>query len=149
MPGKMVDKMKKLMGFEEEYDMDNESFEEEVEQLGIVATPREVSKNNKIVNIHATTQMKVILYEPSNYEEVPTIVDNLKNRKAVIVNLQSIQDAETAKTIFDFLNGAIYALEGTIQKVSSGIFVLAPNNIDIDANIKRELENKVLFPWQK
>ncbi|KDR94010.1 cell division inhibitor SepF [Peptoclostridium litorale DSM 5388] len=148
MSGKMVDKMKKLMGFEEEYDMENESFEEEVEQLGIVAT-RDIPKNNKIVNIHATTQMKVILYEPSNYEEVPAIVDNLKNRKAVIVNLQSIHDAETAKTIFDFLNGAIYALEGTIQKVSSGIFVLAPNNIDIDANIKRELENKVLFPWQK
>ena len=148
MSGKMVDKMKKLMGFEEEYDMENESFEEEVEQLGIVAT-RDIPKSNKIVNIHATTQMKVILYEPSNYEEVPAIVDNLKNRKAVIVNLQSIHDAETAKTIFDFLNGAIYALEGTIQKVSSGIFVLAPNNIDIDANIKRELENKVLFPWQK
>lgn len=145
MSGKMVEKMKRLMGFEEDFENDVFEEEEEVEQVAAKEMPR----NSKVVNIHATTQMKVMLYEPLSYEEVPGIVDNLKARKAVIVNLESIQDNDIAKTIFDFLNGAVYALEGTIQKVSSGIFILAPTNIDIDANIKKELENKVLFPWQK
>ncbi|MPM44226.1 Cell division protein SepF [bioreactor metagenome] len=47
------------------------------------------------------------------------------------------------------MNGAVYVLDGTIQKVSKAIFILAPNNVDIDASIKKELENsKTLFPWQ-
>ncbi len=106
------------------------------------------SKKNKIVNIHTTTQMKVVIYEPNEFEEAPSIVDNLKNRKPVIINLESL-DQELAKKIFDFLNGAVYALDGNIQKVSKGIFILAPNNVDISGNLREELKNKGLFPWQK
>ena len=46
------------------------------------------------------------------------------------------------------MNGAVYVLDGGIQKVSKGIFILAPNNVDIDSSIKKELESKTLFPWQ-
>ena len=51
-------------------------------------------------------------------------------------------------SIFEFMNGAVYVLDGGIQKVSKGIFILAPNNVDIDSSIKKELESKTLFPWQ-
>mgnify|MGYP002230325338 FL=1 len=47
------------------------------------------------------------------------------------------------------MSGAVYVLDGSIQKVSKAIFILAPNNVDIDANIKKELESKAFFPWQK
>ena len=146
MSGKIIDKVKVFMGFD--VFEDEEVEEEETVEIEDELVPVMNSKRNKVVNIHTTTQMKVVLYEPTNFEEAPNIVDNLKNRKPVIINLENIEP-DLAKKFFDFLNGAIYALDGNIQKVSSGIFILAPNNVDISANIKEELKNKGVFPWQK
>ena len=76
--------------------------------------------------------------------------DHLKQKRTVIVNLEGLsQDVDTRKAIFYFMSGAVYVLDGSIQKVSKAIFILAPNNVDIDANIKKELESKAFFPWQK
>ncbi|SNR91161.1 cell division inhibitor SepF [Anaerovirgula multivorans] len=147
MSGKLMDKVKYFIGldvFEEEEMEEDEALNSQEEMTPVFSN----SKKNKVLNIHTTTQMKVVLYEPSNFDEVPGIVDSLKNRKPVIINLENI-DAELAKKFFDFLNGAIYALDGNIQKVSTGIFILAPNNVDITGNIKEELKNKGVFPWQK
>jgi len=144
--GKIMDKVKYFIGLdvfedeEEEVDDDVQIEQEELYQIS--------NKKNKVVNIHTKSQMKVVIYEPTNFEEAPSIVDNLKSRKPVIINLENI-DQELAKKFFDFLNGAIYALDGNIQKVSAGIFILAPNNVDISGNIKEELKNKGVFPWQK
>ena len=146
MSGKIMDKVKVFMGFdvfEEEDEVEEEILEEDNELVPVMN-----NKRNKVVNIHTTTQMKVVLYEPTNFDEAPNIVDNLKNRKPVIINLENIEP-DLAKKFFDFLNGALYALDGNIQKVSSGIFILAPNNVDISGNIKEELKNKGVFPWQK
>lgn len=145
MSAKLIDKVKLFMGLDvfEEDEIEEEIYEEEDDMVPVLG-----SKRNKVLNIHTTTQMKVVLYEPSNFDEAPSIVDNLKNRKPVIINLENI-DPELARKFFDFLNGAIYALDGNIQKVSSGIFILAPNNVDISGNIKEELKNKGVFPWQK
>lgn len=146
MSAKLIDKMKVFMGFdafEEDEEIEEEVVEPEDELIPMIN-----NKRNKVVNIHTTTQMKVVLYEPSNFEEAPGIVDNLKNRKPVIINLENLE-SDLAKKFFDFLNGALYALDGNIQKISSGIFLLAPNNVDISGNIKEELKNKGVFPWQK
>lgn len=147
MSGKIIDKVKYFIGLdvfeEDEVPEDEITFQHE-EMTPVLGN----NKKNKVLNIHTTTQMKVVIYEPSNFDEAPGIVDNLKNRKPVIINLENI-DLELAKKFFDFLNGAIYALDGNIQKVSAGIFILAPNNVDITGNIKEELKNKGMFPWQK
>ncbi|SDK42100.1 cell division protein SepF [Natronincola ferrireducens] len=147
MAGKIIDKVKYFMGLdvfeEEEIQGDDEQYQQD-DMTPVLNS----NKKNKILNIHTTTQMKVIIYEPSNFDEAPGIVDNLKNRKPVIINLENIEP-DLARKFFDFLNGAIYALDGNIQKVSTGIFILAPNNVDIMGNIKEELKNKGVFPWQK
>ncbi len=145
MSSKLIDKVKIFMGFDafEDDEIEEEFLVEEEDEIPIVS-----GRKNKVVNIHTTTQMKVVLYEPNNFEEAPSIVDDLKNRKPVIINLETV-NPELARKFFDFLNGAIYALDGNIQKVSSGIFILAPNNVDISGNIKEELKNKGVFPWQK
>lgn len=147
MAGKIIDKMKYFMGLDVLEDEEIEVEEEQYEQddMTPVINP---NKKNKILNIHTTTQMKVIIYEPNDFEEAPSIVENLKNRKPVIINLENVEP-ELARKFFDFLNGAIYALDGNIQKVSAGIFILAPNNVDITGNFKEELKNKGVFPWQK
>ncbi len=149
-----ISKIKDWMTDEVEEDMLDEEFEEIEEEIevsedlnnsvGAIAQP----KSNKIVNIHTAGQMKVVIVEPKKYEEVTSIADQLKQRRAVIVNLENLDDAVTRKSIFDFMNGAVYVLDGSIQKVSKAIFILAPNNVDIDANMKKELESKAFFPWQ-
>ncbi|SFI16250.1 cell division inhibitor SepF [Tindallia magadiensis] len=148
MAEKFVDKVKHFMGldvFEEEDDEDvyPEPLYPSQEEIRGESHP----KANKVVNIHTTSQMKVVIFEPSAYDEVQNIVDNLKNRKPVIVNLETLE-SDVARKIFEFLNGAIYALDGSIQKVSSEIFILAPNNVEIAGNIKEELKSKGVFPWQ-
>lgn len=146
MAGKFIDKVKFFMGLD---DYEEEIHEEDIEE-SLLNDPINVNQpiKNKIVNIHTNKQMNVVIYEPVEFEETPHIVDNLKNRKPVIINLENL-DQESARKIFDFLNGAIYALDGQIQKVSKGIFILAPNNIDISGNFSEEFSNKGIFPWQK
>ena len=150
-----IKKFKDWMSVEEEYEDDDFEGEESVEnmqddsKLEPVAVPS-ITKGSKVVNIHTNSQMKVVIVEPKKYDDVTIIADHLKQRRAVIVNLESLEeDTETKKSIYYFMSGAVYILEGSMQKVSKSIFILAPNNVDIDANIKKELESKAFFPWQK
>ena len=131
---------------EEDYTEEEEVVGEETEVDEEIGN---VIRNTNIVKLHTTSQMKVVIVEPKKYDEVTAIADHLKSKRAVIVNLENLNDSIARKSIFDFMNGAVYVLDGTIQKVSKAIFILAPNNVDIDASIKKELENsKTLFPWQ-
>lgn len=130
---------------EEEFDVieEYEQEEEDVEQFTSITN----NKSAKIVNLHTSNPMKVVIVEPKKYDEVTAIADHLKQKKAVIVNLENLNDPALRKSIFEFMNGAVYVLDGGIQKVSKGIFILAPNNVDIDSSIKKELESKTIFPW--
>jgi cell division inhibitor SepF len=89
--------------------------------------------------------MKIAVHEPLSYEEAPAIIDDLKLRKAIVVNFEQL-DTTVKRQIFDFINGGLYAVEGKIQKVTKDIFILAPNNIEIDG-LKDELKNRGIFPW--
>ncbi len=110
--------------------------------------------SNKVVNLGQSEmgsagQIKVMIFEPASYDEdAPAIVDSLREKKVCIVNLSEMKDKEVAQRIFNFLNGAIYAMGGRIKKISNGILLLAPDNTDIDGNIKKELETKGFFRWQ-
>ena len=84
-------------------------------------------------NLPISGGMKMIVYHPVSYEDTQIIIDNLKNRKPVIVNMEEL-DVDCAQRILDFLSGAVYALTGTMCKISRGIFVVAPNNYDVVGN---------------
>ena len=81
-----------------------------------------------------TNPFKLVVIEPEGFDECPKLVDSLKSRKPIIINLEKI-DSDTAKKIFDFLSGATYALNGNVQKVANNIFVFAPDNVDITASM--------------
>ena len=149
-----IKKFKDWMSIEEdEYDVEEyeEGPEDTVEEEPkLEATTSQVTRKSNVVNIHTNSQMKVVIVEPQKYDDVTTIADHLRQRRAVIVNLESIEEeSEVKKSIYYFMSGAVYMLDGSMQKVSKSIFILAPNNVDIDANIKKELESKAFFPWQK
>ena len=75
--------------------------------------------------------MKMIVYHPVCYDDAQSIVDNLKNRRPVIVNMEELEGS-CAQRVLDFLLGAIYALNGTINKISRGIFLVAPREVDVE-----------------
>ncbi|MGL5692744.1 MAG: cell division protein SepF [Peptostreptococcaceae bacterium] len=138
--------------YEDDYIEDEaEGYEDEVEEDDITSGFDSInaSKNNKIVSLHTVSQMKVVIMEPKKYEDVTAIADHLKQRRALVVNLDSVEKNEDRKAIFNFMNGAVYVLEGNIQKITKSIFILAPSNVDIDSAVKKELESKTAFPWQK
>lgn len=84
----------------------------------------------RVINIHQTSKNKMIIFKPISFEEVKDITDEVKNRRAAIVNLERL-DRETAKRVLDFMAGSIYALNGTVKKIGPGIFIFAPDNIDV------------------
>ena len=84
---------------------------------------------------------KMILLEPRAYSESQQIVDHLKARNTVVVNLKRVT-SDQAKRIVDFLSGTIYAINGSIQKIGGGIFLLTPNNVNIQGSISDEKEGK-------
>lgn len=102
------------------------------------------TKRGKVVNINATTQFKVVVIQPETFDEAKEIADHLKERKPVVINLE-LMDKDSAQKIFDFLNGAIYALGGSVQKVATNIYLIAPYNVTIMSDFRDELKNKGLL----
>lgn len=84
---------------------------------------------------------KMILLEPRAYSESQQIVDHLKNRNTVVVNLKRVT-SDQAKRIIDFLSGTIYAIGGDLQKVGGGIFLCTPNNVNIQGKITEDADDK-------
>ena len=104
------------------------------------------NRENKVVGLaqNPNNKMKMIVYQPMTYDDTQNIIDNLKNRKPVIVNLESLE-VDIAQRILDFMSGAVYALNGSIHKISKGIFILVPNNVDISGNIPDDLKGKSFY----
>ncbi len=89
---------------------------------------------NKNYSMNGTAPFKMLVIEPKSFDECTTLVDNLKSRKPVIINLERVE-TDLAKKMFDFLSGATYALNGNVQRVTANIFIFAPANVDIAAKM--------------
>jgi cell division inhibitor SepF len=132
--------MNKLTGFlgipEQEFENEiDEAIPTQAEEDSITYS----SKRSKVVNIHTTTQLKVVVIQPTNYQDAQEIADHLKSKKPVVVNLEKL-DREIAVKIVNFLSGAVYALGGSMQKISNGILLLAPYNVGIMGDFSDELK---------
>ncbi|NMB34467.1 MAG: cell division protein SepF [Clostridium sp.] len=147
----LFNKVLNFVGWEtEEEDMEDvvdTSDKEEIEKPQLIRSANRRSQS-KVVNIHSTSQFKLIVVQPKDFNDAKGVCDHLKSKKPVVVNLEGIQK-ETAQRIVDFLSGTIYALDGSIQKISNGIFIVAPNNVDIMGDFKEEVAAKAVFPWTK
>lgn len=124
---------------------------------GIYATPIAVPapKTEKHSTMNGSSQFKMIVIEPKKFEECTKLVDSLKARKPIIVNLEKVE-TELARKMFDFLQGATYALDGSANKVTPNIFIFAPKNVDINAKLNRgdteagyPNNNNENNPWRK
>lgn len=152
MAGKVLNKMMGFLGLEDEYEeieeVENEATmdENEVETNRIV-TPTG-KKQGKVVNIHTASSAKVVIIKPTVFEEASDICDDLKNRKIVVVNTTSLE-ARVAQRLLDFMGGACYALNGELQEVEKGVYIVSPSNVEVSSELKNELSSKGLFSWNK
>ena len=101
----------------------------------------------KRFSVTNTSAFKLVLIEPKSFDECPKLVDYLKGRRPVIINLEKLE-TEVARKIFDFMNGATYALEGNVQKVANNIFIFAPENVDIAATQSEKPAEEEKSPWR-
>ena len=118
--------------------------EEAVQTPNVFEFPSQKRSAGKVVNINS--QLEVVVVNPHSYDESNDIADYLKSKKSVVINLEAM-DKEDAKKIVDFTSGVVYALEGNIHKIASGIFLITPFNVTITGAEKDELKNKGLFTW--
>ena len=130
---------------EDVYDYENED-EEEVEDKKIFGR-----RNNKVVNMPQSQSqaIKMVISQPTNFEQSDEICSFLKEKKSVIVNLEYV-NKDVARRIVDFISGGVYALDGHIQKISNSIFLIAPMNYEITNEMAREeMKNKLSVSWLK
>lgn len=100
--------------------------------------------NNKVVNIHATTQLAVVLVKPDRFENAAEIADHLKDKRTVVLNLEQT-NKDVARRLVDFLSGVAYANEGKIKRVANSTYIITPYNVDILGDLLDELENNGLY----
>ena len=113
------------------------------DDLGIGSNSAE-GRGNKVVNIHTTTQLQVVLVKPDRFENVSEIADHLRDKHAVVLNLEST-NKDVARRLVDFLSGCAYALDGKIKKVAISTYIITPYNVDIVGDLIDELEHSGLY----
>ena len=101
--------------------------------------------SDKVVNIHTTAQVQVVLVKPEQFSEAQGIADNLKMKRTVVLNLEST-NRDIARRMLDFLSGVAYAVEGSIKRVANSTYIITPYNVDVlGDDIIDELEHNGMF----
>ena len=150
---------------EEEEEVEEVEEEEEIEEVPEEKAPRAILRRETpaaapkaaparqaapvrpaapVSGLRASSNLQMILVKPEKYEEVSGVADHLRNRNAVVLNLEATDHA-TAKRLVDFLSGCAYALEGNIRKVATGTYVITPYNVDLVGELSAEdIENNAI-----
>ena len=155
MAGALMDKVWGLFGMdteeEVEYDEENiydyEDEEEEVEDRKLFGR----KNREKVVAMPQSNAnaIRMIISQPTTFEQSDEICSFLKEKKSVILNLEYV-NKDVARRIVDFISGGVYALDGYIQKVSNSIFLVAPSNYEITNEMAREeMKSKLSVSWLK
>ena len=154
----LMDEFKKII---HPYDDEDDDYEEDVGRDSEPTyfepreprEPRESSRRkevpaeerrNKVVNIHATTQLKVVLVKPERFENASEIADHLREKRTVVLNLEGT-NKDVARRLIDFLSGVAYAGEGKIKKVAANTYIITPYHVELEGDLIDELENNGLY----
>ena len=150
-----LDELKKLAHpYEDELEDDYDEYADE--NAGFSEPPKkersrdrdagfsDMDRRNKVVNIHTTTQLQVVLVKPDRFENASEIADHLRDKRTVVLNLEQTKK-DIARRLLDFLSGVAYANEGKIKKVALSTYIITPYNVDILGDLIDELENNGLY----
>ena len=153
----LLDELKRLT---KPYDDEDDEFEDFTPRAPekIPVTPRtaaparvptgnafeERRDSNRVVNIHATTQLQVVLVKPERFDMAAEIADHLREKRTVVLNLEQTSK-DIARRLLDFLSGVAYAQDGKIKKVAVNTYLITPYNVDLMGDLIDELENNGLY----
>lgn len=138
-----IDEIKRLARPYE--DEDEDTLDEDFTPVSSRDNAREQERrNNKVVNIHTTTQLQVVLVKPERFEDAGAIADHLNNKRTVVLNLEST-NKEVSRRLVDFLSGVAYANNGQMKRVANSTFIITPLNVDIMGDLLDELETNGVF----
>ena len=99
---------------------------------------------DKVVNIHATTQLSVVLVKPDRFDAAGEVADHLREKRTVVLNLENTQK-EVSRRLLDFLSGVAYANDGKIKQIANATYLITPFNVEILGDLIDELENNGLY----
>ena len=94
----------------------------------------------RVVNISSGTQLQVVLVKPERFDQVSEIADSLRDKKAIVLNLETT-NKDVARRLVDFLSGCAYALDGKIKKIAVSTYLVTPYNVGVVGELAEELEN--------
>ena len=118
-----------------------ESEEEEDSGFGFTpvpvapAAPVATGFNGQVLNMNASNKQEVVLFRPGSFNDTSKAADDLRNRKAVIVNMENV-DKAMARRVVDFLSGCVYALDGDVKKIAQSAYLFCPHNMDIIGDLE-------------
>lgn len=133
----LVDKFWQFFGVDTEVEEEIVEFPLEREE------PRSDHRNN-LVSIHSAQSIKVVVCEPTTFDEAQNIADNLKNRRQVVVNMENTPP-ELRQRITDFVSGTTYALDGHYHKLGDNIVLFAPSNVEISVDPRSLVRSSYIF----
>ena len=155
MAGAIMEKVWGMLGLPEKDEEETEEVDyeknEDIEEPEEEEEDRRIwgRKSNKIVNMPQTQQVKMVICQPTTFEQSEYICNLLKEKKSIIVNLEYV-NKDVARRILDVISGAVKVLDGHFEKVSNSIFIVAPFNYDIVNDMTREeIKNKLSVSWLK
>lgn len=154
MPNRLFKPLNKMMGAigliddEEdtvEYENGDDEEEYEYEEPEIInPNPRK----SKIVSIKNNSAPKVILKKPTEFQDILEIVDAIKSKRIVVMNIVDI-DQKLAQRMIDYCVGACYALNGSFQEIAKSIYLVAPENVIISNELKQVLDKNGFFSFDE
>ena len=110
----------------------------------VSAAPASTGFGGQVLNM-ATGKQEVVLYHAKTFDDAARAADELRKKKAVILNMENV-DKSLTRRVVDFLSGAVYAVDGSVKKVAQSTYLFCPHNMDVVGdleNIKGETESYI------
>lgn len=150
---KLFKPLSKVMGAIGLIDQDDENETETTEEVN--ETDNEEydvpsianSKKGRVVSIKATSTPKVSIKKPEKFQDIMDIVDALKQRRIIVMNITEVEH-NSAQRMIDYIGGACYALNAEFEEIEQSVYLVAPDNVEISNELKQELnKNTTFFPF--
>jgi len=151
MSGAIMSKVWDLFGMDsaEPEEVDEDIYEYDEIEDEEIEDRKFFGRKSKVLPMPQASAVKMVISQPTTFEQSEEICGFLKEKKSVIVNLEYV-NKDVARRIVDFISGGVYALDGHIQKISNSIFLVAPVNYEITNEMAREeIKSKLSVSWLK
>lgn len=154
--------MQELKKFTRPYSEDEEEFDDYEEEEAPAPAPEKSTRRSsafsdaphtttapargggRVLNLNNNSQLQVILVKPDRFDNVSDIADHLREKRAIVLNLEST-NKDVARRLVDFLSGCAYALDGKIKKIAISTYIITPFNVDVVGDLMEEIENNISY----